>query len=961
MPLTLVLGPANSAKAGEVLGAYAEAASRGALLVVPNVADAEHYSRELAEQGCVLRSVLTFAGLTERIARVAGYSAPRLSSLQRERLIGRAVEACRLDALAEAAATDGFVSAVGDLIAELTRAMISPERFSDALNAWAGSDPRRGPYVADVSAICIAYRAALNRLGRVDGELFAWQAFDALRGAPGRWGGEPVFFYGFDDLTPLERDAIETLARVVKADVMVSLTFERARAATVAGAELVAELTPLANRVLELPAREDFYGQPSRRSLHHLERHLFEGPVGERINPGPAVRLLEAAGELAEAELVASEVLGLLRTGMAAAEIAVVYRSPPVTGAIEQTFRRSGIPIAGEQRLRFSHTALGRGLLGLARCAVLGERATDQDLLDYLRTPGALRRLEVADAAELSVRCAGLSTAEAVREQLGFELEALDSLARASDPLAELVWQGRRLLSAPFRSLAPVLDAGEHQDAMALSRLMEVPAELAELDDRPEGEDLIRLLEGLELRARAPLGDGAVLVSDPLAIRARRFRAVFVCGLEEGVFPCTPAPEPFLSDELRRELARSTGLRLRPVEDSLPRERYLFYACLSRATEQVVLSYQSSDEEGNLKLASPFLADVSALFDPDWAVRRRRRSLSDVVWPLEDAPTESERARSLAALSAPAGGDPPGPDRRLHSAALRAARHTRVVSAGALESYAECPLKWLVERELEPRRLEPESEPLVRGSYAHDLLERILGSLRGPVTPESLPDALRALDAELQELSPRLAPGRTVELRRAVAEAIAGDLRRYLEHEAACGCAWEPRELELRFGFEEEEGSLPALVLAESVAVRGAIDRVDVEPGGRRAVVRDYKSGATRPGHRGSNWRAEHRLQVALYMLAVRDLMGLEPVAGLYQPLGGRDLRARGIYLGGAPVGAQLVANDARDPDELAADLSDAAERAVTLAARLREGRLEPSPSTCSRDGCRYPGICRSQ
>ena len=58
MPLTLVLGPANSAKAGEVLGAYAAAAQRGALLVVPTAADAEHYSRELAEQGRVLGSVL---------------------------------------------------------------------------------------------------------------------------------------------------------------------------------------------------------------------------------------------------------------------------------------------------------------------------------------------------------------------------------------------------------------------------------------------------------------------------------------------------------------------------------------------------------------------------------------------------------------------------------------------------------------------------------------------------------------------------------------------------------------------------------------------------------------------------------------------------------------------------------------------------------------------------------------
>ena len=63
MPLTLVLGPANSAKAGEVLGAFAAASDRGAILVVPTAADADHYARELAHGGAVLGSVLTFSGL----------------------------------------------------------------------------------------------------------------------------------------------------------------------------------------------------------------------------------------------------------------------------------------------------------------------------------------------------------------------------------------------------------------------------------------------------------------------------------------------------------------------------------------------------------------------------------------------------------------------------------------------------------------------------------------------------------------------------------------------------------------------------------------------------------------------------------------------------------------------------------------------------------------------------------
>src|SRR5437763_916676 len=122
MPLTLVLGPANSAKAGEVLGAFAAAASRGAVLVVPTAEDAFHYARELAGEHAVLGSVLTFSGLTREVARRAGYSAWRLTPLQRDRLIRRAVARADLETFGATGGTAGFAAAAGGLLAELGRA-----------------------------------------------------------------------------------------------------------------------------------------------------------------------------------------------------------------------------------------------------------------------------------------------------------------------------------------------------------------------------------------------------------------------------------------------------------------------------------------------------------------------------------------------------------------------------------------------------------------------------------------------------------------------------------------------------------------------------------------------------------------------------------------------------------------------------------------------------------------------
>ena len=960
MPLTLVLGPANSAKAGEVLAAYAAASRRGAVLVVPTAQDAQLYTRELAGLGTVLGgSVLTFAGLAREIARRAGYAGRRVSALQRERLLARAVSGARLAVLARSGSAPGFAAAVGELVAELERSLVTPQRFAQALGAWAGGDPARGAYARELGSLYLGYARELERAGRVDEELFAWRALDALRAVPGRWGSDAAFFYGFDDLLELERDAIETLSRIVGVEVTASLTYEPGREALSARAETMQELSALAAQVIEMPALDEYYAESSRAALHHVERCLFEAPGAERIDPGRVVRLLEAGGERAEAELIAAEVLELLGAGVPGEEIVICHRSPArVAPLFDRVLGAAGIELAAEHKVPFAHTALGAGVLALARCALL-HSASAEDLLIWLRMPGLLERPEVADGLEAELRRAGPRTAADARERLGWNLDELDAVGR--DPAVELARQARRLLAAPHRGQAALLGATEKPDAAALGVLTRALSELDELGERPPARELIQLLSELPVPAGLAPRAGAVLLADPLSIRARRFRAVFVCGLGEGEFPLPGRPEPFLSDERRFELAAASGLRLRPREDALARERYLLYACLSRATEQVVLSYRSSDEEGNLALPSPFIADVAELFAPGWAEGRRTRLLADVVWEPDSAPTERELARSQAAMSAPSAGAPEPPSRSLGEAALGVVRHSEILSAGALESYADCPMRWLVERELQPERFEPDPEPMVRGSYMHELLEALLRRLGGPVTPQSLPEARRLLDELLGSVPASVAPGRPVAIRAAAIKSITADLHRYLEYEAVTGSGWEQAGLELRFGFgdnDAEQPSLPVLELDDGVRLRGLIDRVDVDGDGH-AIVRDYKSSG-RDAHRGARWSTDRQLQVALYMLATKQLLGLEPVAGFYQPLGGEKLAGRGVFLSDAAVGDGVVSRDGRSAEELDEILRDAADRAVELAGRLRAGDLTPCPETCSRNGCMYPGICRA-
>ncbi|HET9105498.1 MAG TPA: PD-(D/E)XK nuclease family protein [Solirubrobacteraceae bacterium] len=950
MPLRLVIGPANSAKAGEVLGAYAAQAPRGAVLVVPTSADARHYEEELAATGVVFAGVLTFSGLAGEIAARAGFSARRLTARQREAVLRRAV-----------AGPPGLRAAAGALIAELHRSLVTPQRFTVALRAWAELDPSRSERAAMLSRLYRRYAAELERGGWVDAEQYAWRALDALRAAPDRWGGDAVFFYGFDDLTGLELDAVDTLSRIAGAAVTVSLTSEAGHPALAARARTLEELRPLAAEITELPARDEHYAPSARTALHALERGLFD-PEAPVTDPGDAVVLLEAGGARAEAELIAARIRAIVAAGTPPQEIAVVRRAMGgAAGLLTAVLGEYGVAASWAGEVPFAHTPLGRGLRGAARCALAGTEATLADLLAYLRAPGGPGTPEEADALELAARQAGDGTAEAARRHAPPRPE-LDALAAAEDPAAALIALGRQCQAAGCAAAAPRLDDAQALDVRALAALVAAHRELEAIGLTPGALELLELLDELTVPA-APARPGAVVLAEPLALRARRFRVVCVGGLQEGAFPLLRAAEPLLSERDRRELAASCGLRLPLAPEPLDRERYLLYAALSRATEQVLISYCSSDEEGNLALASPFVADLRELLGEAWFARRERRLLSDVTWPAARAPTAREARRAAAAASAPGAGEPPELQRALTGAALAGLRHTEVVSAGALELYADCPVRWLVERELEPTALEPEAEPLSRGNLIHAVLEALLDELDGPLTAASLPAAEARLDVHLRRLArgdgAALGAGRPAVVRAGLLRGVRADLLRYLRHEAETGAGWRRHAVEQRFGFSDEE-SLPALELAGGVRVRGMIDRIDTDGAGH-ALVTDYKSGVSASNHPVARWAVDRRLQVALYLLAVRTLTDLEPVAGFYQPLRGDKLGPRGLYRDDVAVGSAVQRNDRRSAQEFAAELDAAGERAAALAGALRAGVVTPCPQNCSRDGCSFPGICRSQ
>ena len=988
MPLALVTGPANSGKAGELLRAYRARLDDDPILVVPRVEDVEHTRRELAEGGTVLGvRVMRFAGVFELLAEriEPGLAAsPRAGGLTRELLVAEAVRRAGLQTVGESAQRPGFARAAGRFLAELGRAMVEPPRLRRALLAWAGDGPRR-PYAEDLAAIYDAYRDIVAEVGLVDDEQFARRALDALRREPRRFGAIPVFVYGFDDFTLLELDVLETLARHAETDVTVALPFERGRVAFRANAAAYAALSELADEHVELEPSTAHYVPGARAALSRIERRLFEpepvafdGGAAGAAPPGEAVGLHLAGGGRAEVELAGAEVMRALRAGVPPGDVVVVVRDPEAYGTlVEEVFDAYGIPVAFERSLSLGHTALGRGFVGLLRCAA-GTGAAD-DLVAYLRTPGRLRVASLADRLEARARREGIDDAVGARrlwEEGQWPLEEIDRLVDAAGSpklLDELDDRLGRLFAAPYAREAHLLAGPEGEDAAALraarAALANVEA-LAAAGVGPELEPpaLADLLADVPVRVGEHPGPERVRVAAPEAVRARRYATVLVLGLQEREFPRRAIAEPFLSDELRREVSEASGLALPIREDELDRERYLFYVCASRAERRLVLSSRLTDEDGAPDAPSFFLDDVRELFTPGALdAATVRRSLGEVTWDPAQAPTELEHGRALAARGPRR--SPPAPG-GLHAPPLVAELASRRdFSAGELEAFAGCGVRWLVEKVLRPQGLEPDPEALMRGRFAHAALKLTLEQLRertgsARVSPDNLPEAETILAEALEDLGGEHRISAREGRRHAARARLERELRRHLRREAAAKSCFEPRELELAFGPDrdgEEAGeTLPALALEpEGVAVRGRIDRLDVH--GDRALVRDYKAGSHVEGV--DAWDGRDRLQVALYMLAASDLLGLEPAGGLYVPRSGRG-RPRGVVCAddAEAIGGDLSVSDIRDEAGVEATLAAARRRVGEVVERIRAGDVRPCPGRCGPSGgCRYPAICRAE
>jgi ATP-dependent helicase/nuclease subunit B len=748
-----------------------------------------------------------------------------------------------------------------------------------------------------------------------------------------------AFYYGFYDLTQVQLDMFEAVSRIAPTTLFFPLdddpSFDFARRFF---ERYIQPLAPAPDTVLRAGDPQPGDSSPAR--------------------PVPELFVRSVVGTEEELATVCRTILDLAEThGYRFDEIGVVARSlDPYRTALPSVFERHRIPFTSTAGTPLMHEPLCKTLLQLASLTLndwYGPSVVDAVSSPLYRSeqfeshPERIRpdlwrlvvpalhivrgieewaRLEIASRS--SVEIAAVDDERSSTGSLWVPQEIVrclwDEVNQLQRECAELPERGTvaqlvesmralatRHLRRPSPAEGPEENARDTRLLLVWEAVDRVLAQLAQLDvlgDPITWAEFVELLIHVVERTTVPvepMDHRGVAVLDVMAARGLPFRALFVLGLNEKVFPRYIREDPFLRDQARRVLDETLGFKIDEKLAGYDEEELLLTLLRQAAGDRLILSFQRADDHGRALAPSPYVGEVARLCRLDERVidavpRRltdrmaRRPGLKALVPTGELAQWLAMNGQDAAPLLRTTGRD--HESFRFGTEALRrieddqpaltaydgltgplAAHWTKVLDRGLaptpLERYARCPFQYFSADVL---RLEPVRQPLaqeldaaVLGTVCHAALrrcyERLLptGWPAEPVTDDTVEWCIHsAVEEAAADYESRHHTGHHVLWEMAkdtiislVAAAVEAD------EAAQAGDHFIPVafEVEAEGMFPQEGGSDAA-----PMRIRGRVDRVDRHRSSGEIRVVDYKF------KRGGSIKAEDRHLVQAALRGVR-------------------------------------------------------------------------------------------
>lgn len=299
--------------------------------------------------------------------------------------------------------------------------------------------------------------------------------------------------------------------------------------------------------------------------------------------------------EREEAEFVANHVRRLLREGVEAQEIAVLYRANFQSRILEESMLRNNLPyqVLGT---RFYDRREVKDVLAYIRAARNPDSFSDFERIVNV-PPRGIGKVTVAKIA------AGKEDAltAAMRDRVSVFKTSLARIRKFSDE--EKVSDTIKFVVRES-GLEEALRDGDEEDQERLENIKELATLATRYDEHDRGVGIEMFLEDVALASEQDSLDharkekkNAVKLMTVHASKGLEFDYVFVVGLEDGLFPHTTDDEKEGREGQRRK----------------EEERRLFYVAITRARHKLFLSYASQRTifgQRDMQMPSEFLGDI---------------------------------------------------------------------------------------------------------------------------------------------------------------------------------------------------------------------------------------------------------------------------------------------------------------------------------------------------------------
>jgi len=326
------------------------------------------------------------------------------------------------------------------------------------------------------------------------------------------------------------------------------------------------------------------------------------GRLGKNLwtaeSTGEPIRLYEAANDQEEAQFIVDEARALKREGIAFANIALLYRSNAQSRVLEHALFNAGIPYRVHGGLRFFERQEVKHALAYLR--LIGNTDDDGALMRVINFPArgigarSLEQLqEIAKQNQSSLWQAAKNGH--LGGKAGTSIGAFLALIRAMQDTCEGLPLPEQIEHMLAQSGLVAHYQAEKDGADRVDNLNELVNAAVGFVNENEDDSLVAFLTHAALEAgehQAGEGSDALQLMTVHAAKGLEFHAVFLSGLEEGLFP---------HDNARNEA------------DGVEEERRLMYVAITRARRRLYLSLaQSRMLHGQFRygLASRFLNEI---------------------------------------------------------------------------------------------------------------------------------------------------------------------------------------------------------------------------------------------------------------------------------------------------------------------------------------------------------------